>query len=397
MKYDQLKDAFGSTPESVKDCVLRSLREEQRREPVMKRKMTVSMALALAAILLLGCVGLAATQLDGLADVFGFTNHETGETVVNEAAMKHITALNKVYEGKTVKFTLTEGLYSPLNEYISMGWTLEPLTEGEEYYILCNEKVGGSHLEAGSLTYVTEFFLDRPVSASRTGYLTGEGLETELKFSILKIKGEPVRLAEWDDEKETEEEFWQRVDALIADGKLPVAGDGIIEVRPIKDKTYSEELVIAGVAEITEEFTVSFDLGAISPVSEHRVYEGEKNFSFDGFELQISRVVVTPTDSRIEFDILCDQEITQQDMDASPYSVHFDAADADIWSKAINGTFSEPEKTADGRWKVSASYRAALQVVYPEELILSVVRYDENGEPIPLTGEGIPLKLTDGK
>lgn len=395
MKYDQLKDAFGSTPESVKDCVLRSLREEQRREPVMKRKMTVSMALALAAILLLGCVGLAATQLDGLADVFGFTNHETGETVVNEAAMKHITALNKVYEGKTVKFTLTEGLYSPLNEYISMGWTLEPLTEGEEYYILCNEKVGGSYLEAGSLSFVSEYLLKAPVSASHTGYLTGEGLQTELTFSIMKLNGEPSYVYRGDEE--TSDEFFTRCEALIAEGKIPMAGDGLIEVRHLKDKTYVEELVISGAAELAEEFTVSFDLGAISPVSEHRVYEGEKNFSFDGFELQISRVVVTPTDSRIEFDILCDQEITQQDMDTSPYSVHFDAADADVWSKAINGTLSEPEKTADGRWKVSASYRAALQVVYPEELILSVVRYDENGEPIPLTGEGIPLKLTDSK
>ena len=41
MKMDDLKYAFGSTPESVKQCVLRSLHEEQRREKVMKRKMTL--------------------------------------------------------------------------------------------------------------------------------------------------------------------------------------------------------------------------------------------------------------------------------------------------------------------------------------------------------------------
>jgi len=395
MKMDDLKYAFGSTPESVKQCVLRSLHEEQRREKVMKRKRLMSLAVALAVILALGCIGFAATQLDGLAGVFGFTNQETGETVVNEAALKHITALNEVYEGKTVRFTLTEGMYSPLNSYVSMGWTLEPLPEGEEYYILCNERVGGSWLEAGSLSFVSEYFLKAPVRAARTGYLTGEGLETELKFSILKIKGDPTHLSEWDDEKETEEEFWQRVDALVAEGKVPVAGDGMIEVRPIRDKTYGEELVISGVAELAEEFTVSFDLGEVNPMNEYRVYEGEKEFAFDAFDVEISQVVVTPGDSRIEFDLLFDKEITQEDIDTSTCHIDIAVEGMEYWFKAGYPRFSAPEKTADGRWKIAVTYETAMQSVYPEELILSIAEYDEQGNPAPLTGEGIRLKLTD--
>lgn len=394
MNMDRLKDAFGSTPESVRACILRSLHEEQRREPLMKRKMSVSLAIALAVVLALGCAGFAATQLEGLAGVFGFTNQETGETVVNEAAMKHITALNEVYEGKTVKFTLTEGMYSPLNNYVSMGWTLEPVNEGEQYYVLCNEKVGGSRLEAGSLSFVSEYFLKAPVRATRTGYLTGDGLETELVFSILKIKGEPVHLSGWDEEKETEEEFWQRVDALIADGKLPVAGDGIIEVRPIKDKTYGEELVIAGVAELAEEFTVSFDLGQIKPVDEHRVYEGEKNFSFDGFEIHINDVVVTPTDSRIVFDYICDEIPTEEEMDMLMCGSNVTVPGMETWMQAAFADSEEPVME-NGRCKITITYKTTLQVAYPEELTLSLCLYDENGEPIPLTGEGIRLKLTD--
>ena len=53
MKMDDLKYAFGSTPESVKECVLRSLHEEPRREKAMKRKMTLSLAIALALVLVL--------------------------------------------------------------------------------------------------------------------------------------------------------------------------------------------------------------------------------------------------------------------------------------------------------------------------------------------------------
>lgn len=359
----------------------------------MKRKMTLSLAVALAVVMALGCAAFASTQLDGLAGVFGFTNQETGETVVNEAAMKHITALNEVYEGKAVRFTLTEGMYSPLNNYVSMGWKLEPVTEGEKYYILCSEKVGGSWLEAGSMSYAGEFILDRPVSASRTGYLTGEGLQTELTFSIMRLNGEPAYVYHGDDE--TDDEFFTRCEALIAEGKLPMAGDGLIEVRQIKDKTYAEELVIAGAAELAEEFTVSFDLGAIKPVDEHRVYEGEKNFSFDTFDIEFCRIVVTPGDSRIEFDLLLDKEITQEDIDTSACHIDIAVEGMEYWFKAGYPRFSAPEKTGDGRWKVSVTYETTLQAVYPEELIFSINRYDAEGNPAPLTGEGIRLKLTD--
>ena len=359
----------------------------------MKKKRMAALAIALAVVMALGCAAFAATQLEGLADVFGFINQETGETVINEAAMKHITALNETYEGKTVKFTLTAGLYSPLNDYVTMSWTLEPLAEGEEYYILCDEKVGGSWLDAGSMTYVEEYILKRPAKASLTGYLTGEGLQTELTFSILRLKGTPTFVYHGDDE--TYEEFFARCDAMIAEGKLPMAGDGVIEVRRLPDKTYAEELLIAGAAELAEEFTVSFDLGEVCPVTEYRAYEGEKNFAFEALEIQMGKTVVTPSDSRIMLDIFFDGAVDLKELKESDYAVRFDVEGTEVWAKAINGNVSEPEKTEDGRWKISASYRAAMQVVYPEELILSIVRYEEDGGEIPLTGDGIRLKLTD--
>ena len=393
MKMDDLKYAFGSTPQSVKECIRRSLREEPRREFVMKKRRMTVLAVALAAILALGCIGFAATQLEGLAGVFGFTNQETGETVVNEAAMKHITALNEIYEGKTVRFKLTEGMYSPLNSYVSMGWILEPVNEGEQYYILCNERVGGSRLDAGSLRNVTEFMLKSPADCARTGYLTGEGLQTELTFSIMKIKGDPVRVS-WNDEKETEKEFWARMEALIAEGKLPMEGDGVIAVRPIKDKTYGEELVIAGVAELAEEFTVSFDLGKVNPMNEYRVYEGEKEFDFDGFEIHINDVVVTPTDSRIVFDYICDEIPTEEEMDMLMCGSNVTVPGVETWMQAAFADSEDPVME-NGRCRITITYKITLQSVYPEELILSIAKYDEQGNPTPLTGEGIRLKLTD--
>ena len=394
MKMDNLKNAFGNTPESVKECVLRSLREEQRREFAMKKKRMLSLAIALAVILALGCIGFAATQLEGVALFFGYVNQETGEAILNEAAISHIQALNETYEGKTVRFTLTEGLYSPAANSVSLFWTLEPIGEDEQYYVLCTESVGGQTLEGAGHYDVSEYFLKSPTQCVLTGRAKGEGLETELKFTILKLKGEPTRISGWDDEKETEEEFWQRIDALIADGKLPVAGDGVIEVRPIRDKTYSEELVIAGVAELAEEFTVAFDLAKINPVNEMRVYEGEKTFDFDGFTVCINELVVSPADSRISFDILCDEESLAKDIVRGGF-VRFCPPGEEYWMGAAYPRFLAPVRTGDGRWKVSVAYDVTQQLTYPEELVLSIAAADENRSAVPLTGEGILLKLTD--
>jgi len=398
MNLDNLKKAFGSTPESVKECVRRSLREEKRREQVMKRKMTVSIAAALAVIMMLGCAGFAASQLDGIAGIFGYTDPETGEVVVNEAAIAQITALNEVYEGKTVRFTLTEGMYTPLTEQVAMSWTLETVDPEAEYYILCNAQVGGSWIEAGSLMNMTEYFLKGAKQDTRSGVLTGDGLMAELKFSILKVNGEIVRYSYVEDEASSEERKQTRKEYLeecISEGKLPMAGDGMIEVPGIPDATYAEELVATGLVELAEEFTVTFDLGAISPGEAYRVYEGEKQFAFDGFEIHFNEVVVTPTGSRIEYDYISDTEITQDDMDFLMASPNASVEGVDVWTKSAGATNTDPVQMEDGRWKITVSYRTYAQTVYPEELIFSLTRYDENGDPTPLTGEGIRLTLTD--
>ena len=56
---------------------------------------------------------------------------------------------------------------------------------------------------------------------------------------------------------------------------------------------------------------------------------------------------------------------------------------------------SEEPVMENGRCRMTITYKTTLQTVYPEELILSLTEYDEAGNPTPLTGEGILLKLTD--
>ena len=79
--YD-LKDAFGETPQRVKDCVARSLRTEERSEPIMKKKLSLSLIAAALAALLLAGAALAAVQRGLLADWLGVYNEETGNKMM---------------------------------------------------------------------------------------------------------------------------------------------------------------------------------------------------------------------------------------------------------------------------------------------------------------------------
>ena len=353
----------------------------------MRRKMTLSLAVALAAILLIGCAGFAATQLEGIAGIFSYTNSETGETIVNEAVLKYIGTLNETYDGKAVRFNLTEALVSSGN--ISLAWTLEPVNEGEQFYVLCNFTVGGEYMGMTMLDSVTEFILDGAEPCALSGSVSGDNLLTELKFSIMKLNGE------WDEENETEAEFWARTEAMIAEGKIPMAGDGVIEVRSSRDMTYAEALVAAGAAELVEEFTVTVDLSPVKAADEHRVYEGAKSFVFDGFEIQIVECVVTPADTRIIFDYICEKQLTEVELDDLLMGVGIGIPGVETWAMAGTAYYETPVQMEDGRWKVTVNGEVIQQVVYPEELVLSLAEYDAEGNPIPLTGEGILLKLTD--
>ena len=79
MTPNDLKYAFGETPQRVKNCVARSLRAQERSRTIMKKKLSISLiAAALAALLLIGAA-LAVSQTGLLASWLGVYNAKTGE------------------------------------------------------------------------------------------------------------------------------------------------------------------------------------------------------------------------------------------------------------------------------------------------------------------------------
>lgn len=392
MKPDRLKEAFGSTPEDVKRCVWRALQTERVEERPARRGVRLWAAAALAAVMLLGCVGLASSRLDGLADLFGYVDPDSGDVVVNEAAIRSIQAVNETYEGETVRFTLTEVMHNEADDQIALGWTLEPKAEGAEYYVLCYPTVGGANLSGGAAKYASEYLLSGPVSCYRNGWLKGDGLTVEMNFHIMKLNGE-LEPVSCEDDAKYEEYLAERVAA----GKLPIGGDGLIEAPILPGGSYAESLIATGLVEEAEAFTVTFDLASVAAVSEKRVYEGDDVFVFDAFEVHVTECYATPSSSVVKLELVGNQPMTQEWLDRIGCVIECPDGEAEYWARAITGTIETMIREENGRWHASMEYQATLQAVYPETLTISLFEYDEAGEPTPLIGEGIELKLSEQK
>jgi len=394
-----LKDAFGQTPESVKACVQRSLLEGERKEPVMKRKMKLSLAVALAAVMLLAGAALAVSQLGGLGAIYGADNRPE-----RQALLKDIQHLEESYEGNAVRCTMTEALYDPAGNAFALGWTMEPLAQDDQLYVVCDRlTIGGEGPWTRSMNNMSEYLLDGKTGCSVVGELPESCADTqcEITFSVFRPLVEIVRV--YDDDSLGIEEEEARYAALLAEGKLPMTGDYNICVHPIidfrADMSYSDELAASGLMELTDHFTLRMDIGGVS-VREIRTCEGQKEFAFDGYEIRILSCEVTPTAAQIDIEYITDEEpgssVHGEEWDPM-LVVRIDVPGLEFWSPNMSVTIEDPVRLEDGRWSTIFRENASSLQVFPEELVITAGYYDEDFNCIIHTEDAITIKLTDKK
>ena len=393
MKYTNLKDAFGSTPESVGECVKRSLQEGERRKSVMARKMSVSLAIALAVMMLIGCMALAATQLDGIAGVFSRPSLVTGEQTIDESIVKAIQPLAETYEGNSVRLTMNEALYDSTTDTTTLAWTLEPLAEDSQLYVYCEGiRVNGELARYFVTQHINPFVLSEAVDGIALFETPkAENTEIELIFHILKTDAEFVRVSGWDDENEAEEEFWQRLEAMIKEGKLPMGGDGWIEVRWPRDTSYVDALLNTGLMELADSFTLPFSVDQLQS-AEPLTYAGETSFLFDGYEIRINELLLSPISLHLEAACIIDEDprghIAALSINPSIPGMEFGG----IFGNGIDESWTQTE---DGRWMSVYTFDSTGMDAYPHELLLTLTTYSSGQAAVRHTDDAITLSVSD--
>ena len=92
----------------------------------MAKKLSISAILAIALLVVSITVALAVEWVSNIGQI-----HNTNDNAARQEMLNDIQQISGGYEGNAVRCTLTEALYDSASGTYGLGWTLEPLNEGD--------------------------------------------------------------------------------------------------------------------------------------------------------------------------------------------------------------------------------------------------------------------------
>lgn len=366
----------------------RVLANTKGEEPV-KKKLSVSAILVIALIAVSVTAALAVGLVSNIGQMYNLNDNSERQEL-----LRNIQQLYDGYEGNAVHFVLTEALYDSAAGSYGLGWTLEPLNKEDKLYVVLDGiTIGGERTHTRNEMNVTGFLLEKKTDGTVIGELPENGSgECEITFSILRPIGEIVKVHILEDEeiKETE----KRYSDILANGQLPMEGDGWIYSETDGEQSYSDSLLQTGLMEIADRFTIKADISKIA-VSEIRTYTGQESFVYDGYEIRIHNCVVTPFTAKLEIEYITDSEPGNGGKGMGPMlNLQVEVPGTEVWSLNQSGIIEDPVQLVDGRWSTLFTTDAQALQVFPEEFKITVGFYNEDLDFVAYD-DVITLKLTD--
>lgn len=361
-------------------------------EEAVVKKISVSAILVIALFAVTITVALAAGWVSNIGQVYNLNDESERQTY-----LKNIQQLNDSYEGNSVRCVLTEALYDSTTGTYGLGWTLEPLNEGDRLYVVLDRiTIGGEPADTRMGKSTTEYLLREKTDCTIIGELPENGSgECEIAFSILRPIGEIVEVRDF--EGEEGEDIMQRYSSMLANGQLPMEGDGWIYCYNGEydaELSYSDALLQTGLMEVADQFTLKVDISTID-VGEIRTYTGQESFAFDGYEIKIHSCLVTPFTAKLEIEYITDNEPANGGKGMGPMlNVQVEAPGTEFWSLNQGGTIEDPVQLADGRWSTLFKLDAQALQVFPEELKITAGYYNDDFS-FTAYDDVITIRLTD--
>ena len=372
MKEIDLKAAFGRTPDSVKQCVARSLLLADRKEKSMKRSIPKVILIAALITLLLGTAAFAAGEL-GVVQLLSIGQE------INESAAAGVQNVEGEYTGSAVRMTMNDALYDDRMNTFAISWVIENLHDDENLYVLFDGVTfGGAWAESGNGRNQTEFLLPADETmGSMLGKLPGnDSTDGEIRFTILRALAPMERIAE----TETLEAYRSEIARVQEKGSIPCEGDGVPVVAEYDlGKTYAENLLATGQFELADQISVSFTLQDGLLDDTYRAYEGEKHFVFDGYELRIREAYMTATGAYFQVEYITPEAPLDLGKGMGwQWKLRFTDPDGGFWMGSAGGSHEDPVQMEDGRYMSVYTYEVVQMFYQPEKLLMTLVTYDQD-------------------
>lgn len=292
----------------IQEKMMRATTARRPRATAVHRPLRFVLAV-LAVLLLLGGTALAAAHWGSRALITHTEGKDgSGQEQVNEVLVSHIQPVGDVFQGDSLSIDIVDAIFE--GNSLVAAWTLT--NNGlEPAYIYCDMLVNGTSPGIGGYTNVDELFIEpgetihSGISARIDGENPGvavDACDVQMTFTAFYANGEVVEIGALH-QGEDANAYRQRIEALLAEGKIPLAPDGVIELTQLDlDMGRAENLEASGLMRKVDVVNASFsverntqpltDPSAWEPVEKDngtytlRVVEADVNLNSATFRLE---------------------------------------------------------------------------------------------------------------
>lgn len=367
------------------------------------RRLSLRAVLVTALILAL-CGGIAVA-----ATVWGL------EMLLRQPEGKTVLPVNESVQSEALKLEIIDAVFD--GKAIALAWTMENRLDEPVYLLSDRLTINGESPDGGTAYNVEAVFVE-PGEILQAGFLfalaqeaqTVQECVVDMAFSALLPTGEVVDIGgiAADAGEAGAQDYLDRIDRLIAEGKVPVAGDGYIEMgsanQTATGATYAEQLVNAGLAEAAEGLEVSLTLKptvqTVSALPDGQPVEQ----AFKHYTLRVTRCELTPLTVEVQLErVFADKAAleayapyySEKMGPAWTYEVLLDGTTLSEYTTQSGGNLGTPQEQPDGSW-IWPYEIIALEpqsTFMPATVEIIACRDTDDAYDVPIPEESITLTL----
>lgn len=360
-----------------------------------------TMVAVCAALLLLCGVAFAAIRWSSRSLVS--YEDQDGQQQVNEQLASYAQPVEQSFHGEFLSIDMVDAIFD--GNTLVLAWTLTNTSE-RPIYLYCDPLVNGDRTDMGSYTRVDELFvqpgetIESGISARTDGENYGavsESCDVELRFTAFATEREVVEIEAMDEAATSAnaEAYQSHIDSLLAQGKIPLASDGVIEmsshVTYHEGMTRSDMLEASGLMEkvdtVEATFSIERNTEAKSALPDGKQIEKENG----GYLLRVVQADLGINSATFRLErVFASKEAVEEfwvyySEKLGPYwGFSFEDETGDIWWSGNGGGSADteaPQEQPDGTWVWGYTQVSTNLVRVPKTITVIPTRDDpETGE-----------------